>query len=130
MQWTSDGSRGFTSQDTTPWLPFSDTATTVASQVDEPDSMLTLYRNLLDLRRREPTLAIGGMTMLSSSEEHVLAYERQLDGDSMIIAINFTQKEQPIEFSREVRQILSTHAERSESFAQVTLRPNEAVVVR
>jgi glycosidase len=130
MQWTSDSGMGFTSQDTTPWLPFSDTATTVASQVDEPDSMLTLYRNLLGLRRREPTLAVGGITMLSSSKEHVLAYERELDGASMMIAINFTDLEQSFRFPREIRQTLSTHSERSGSFTEVALRPNEAVIVR
>jgi alpha-glucosidase len=130
MQWTSDDGMTFTGPGTTPWLPFSDTSTTVASQIDDSDSMLTLYRTLLDLRHREPALTLGSIRLLGAAEAQVLAYERAFDGTSILIAINFTGAEQLHEFPRDVRQILSTHKERSGLSSSIMLGPNEAVVVR
>jgi glycosidase len=130
MQWTSEDGMSFTRAGTTPWLPFSDTSTTVASQIDDPDSMLTLYRTLLDLRHREPALMAGSIRLLDTEEAPVLAYEREFDGTSILIAINFTGAEQLHEFPRRVRQTLSTDSERSGFFTSILLRPDEAVIVR
>jgi glycosidase len=128
MQWTSGDGMSFTTAGTAPWLPFSDPGTTVASQIDDPNSMLTLYRTLLELRHREPALAIGGLKMLDTSSDHVLTYERELDGTLITVAINFTDEEQPFESPREVRQLLSTHATRDGRVTRIVLAPNEAVV--
>ncbi len=72
MQWTSGDGMSFTTAGTAPWLPFSDAEANVASQIDNPDSMLTLYRTLLELRHREPALTIGSFKILETSSEHVL----------------------------------------------------------
>ena len=130
MQWTSEVGMSFTTAGTEPWLPFSDAMTTVSSQADDPDSMLTLYRTLLKHRHEEPALAIGSITMLDTNNDHVLAYEREFDGTSLLIAINFSGLEQPFVFHRDVHQILSTHLNRIGSFGSVTLEPDEAIIVR
>jgi alpha-glucosidase len=61
-----------------PWLPqpaaWRDY--TAAAQSDDPDSMLTLYRQALRLRRSEAALGDGGMRWLELGSEGVLAFAR------------------------------------------------------
>src|ERR1043165_273369 len=60
MQWDTSANAGFTDGD--PWLPLSSDhrEVNVNAQHANPRSMLSLYRALIALRRREPALAGGG----------------------------------------------------------------------
>ena len=60
MQWNAAPQRRLQRRHE-PWLPLADdfAAVNVAAQRDDPTSMLTLYRALIELRRREPALAVG-----------------------------------------------------------------------
>ena len=130
MQWTVDGGMGFTTPGSRPWLPFADPGTSVASQLDEPESTLSLYRELLTLRRTTPELMLGDVTMIDSTNDNVLVYERTLSGSSTYVAVNFTDEEQDVEFPTEIRQALSSVRERSGGFSSVTLLANEAIIAR
>jgi alpha-glucosidase len=90
MQWDVDGS--FTSA-SEPWLPFADDhdRVNVAAQRDDPDSLLSLYRRLLALRRSEPDLVTGAYRTLST-EDGVLHFAR---GDSVAVAINLSDEPAP-----------------------------------
>ncbi|MEO8625240.1 MAG: alpha-amylase family glycosyl hydrolase [Candidatus Limnocylindrales bacterium] len=58
MRWDSSALAGFTTS--TPWLPLDQPiGTDVADQREDPASMLTLVRALLELRRAEPALSVG-----------------------------------------------------------------------
>ncbi|NUT32273.1 MAG: DUF3459 domain-containing protein, partial [Hamadaea sp.] len=60
-----------------PWLPQPDAwaGLTVEAQAAHPDSMLTLYRRALAVRRAEPGLGDGPMTWRDSADD-VLAFTR------------------------------------------------------
>jgi glycosidase len=130
MQWNTYRGMGFTSPGTRPWLPFSDTVRSVEAQIDDADSSLSLYRALLALRRETPALSIGDTAMLDPDNECVLAYSRHLGSSAIFVAINFTDEAQTFEFPQEVRQILSTHTDRSGPFTHTTLSADEALVAR
>jgi alpha-glucosidase len=69
MQWSPDG--GFS--DGTPWLPLVDPETrNVADQREDPESLLSLYRELIALR---PELG-PGFELLPDRGDDVLAYRR------------------------------------------------------
>jgi glycosidase len=84
MQWDPTPTGGFSDGD--PWLPLTDPAErNVADQRDDPDSLLTLYRDLIALRSR-----LGdGFELLPDAADGVLAYRR---GDHLV-AINLTGEE-------------------------------------
>jgi alpha-glucosidase len=111
MQWTPEG--GFT--DGHPWLPIVDPRDlNVEQQRDDPGSLLTLYRELLDVRRAlrgaiEPIAAAGG----------VLAYRR---GDHLI-AINITAEEREAPPHGDV--VLATH-----DTSARTLPPHAGIVAK
>jgi glycosidase len=80
MQWDASPGGGFS--DGTPWLPLIDPAErSVAGQRDDPGSLLTLYRELIDIRRK-----LGPGFELIDSPDGMLAFRR---GDHAT-AINFT----------------------------------------
>ena len=56
-------------------------------QQGEPRSMLALYRALLELRRREPALAVGGYAPVAV-EGPLLAYRRWQDERRFLIVLN------------------------------------------
>jgi alpha-glucosidase len=130
MQWTADPGMGFTSPDVTPWLPFADSGTSVAGQVNDPTSTLSLYRSLLELRRATPALTTGSMTMLTANQDHVLSFSRILGDEAVHVAINFADTPQPCTFPGAVTQVLGTSDIRTDAFSHVVLEPDEAIVVR
>ena len=130
IPWTGAASGGFTAG--RPWLPLGpDHATVnVAAQVGDRQSMLTLYRALLRLRRAEPALCLGSYRLVAATDR-VLAFERRLSGSGLLIGLNMSGE--PAELSVPTgAMLLSTHLDKAEEPVQavVPLRPNEGCIVR
>ena len=69
MQWTGEPGAGFTEPGVEPWLPFGDfAACNVADQRHDPDSMLSLTRDLIGLRDAMPELRDGAYRTLPAPE--------------------------------------------------------------
>jgi alpha-glucosidase len=99
MQWKDRPGGGFTDPGVEPWLPLGDTAAhNVEDQRDVPDSMLTLTRDLIALRRSTPALRSGAYRTLDSpagtwvwarGDRHVVAANLS-DGDAVVDGITGT----------------------------------------
>ncbi|MCC6736830.1 MAG: DUF3459 domain-containing protein, partial [Bauldia sp.] len=72
-----------------PWLPLADGWQTrnVATEMDQPRSLLRFYRALIAFRRATPALTIGTFRMVPA-EGNVLAYDRAAAGDTLRIVLN------------------------------------------
>ncbi|HVG26830.1 MAG TPA: alpha-amylase family glycosyl hydrolase, partial [Acidobacteriaceae bacterium] len=77
MLWVNAPHAGFTAPEATPWLPLESDWGTKNAEVQRRDrkSMLTLYRQLLALRRQHDTLHAGAVTEVRA-EGTVLRYRR------------------------------------------------------
>ena len=130
MQWDARANAGFTTA-TRPWLPLSHDwpARNVAVERGEPGSMLNLYRALIALRRKHRALSIGTLRMLAASEG-LVAYERELGGERLTIALNLTADAIALPASVRGEVLLSTYLDRSGALSAQTLRPNEGVVLK
>ncbi len=86
MQWNGDPGGGFTDAD--PWLPLAvdHDRRNVALQRDDPQSMLSLYRRLIELRREEAALSIGAYTPVPATGD-VLAYIRSHESRSVLVVL-------------------------------------------
>lgn len=96
MPWDGSPNAGFTSGE--PWLPLNSDWTTrnVAVETGEPGSMLSIYRDLLRLRRAHRALSVGDVRLLSA-HGHVLAYERTKGSQRIVIGLNLSDREQPFD---------------------------------
>jgi alpha-glucosidase len=89
MQWRDAPGGGFTDPEVRPWLPFGDVhAFNVEAQRADPDSVLTLARALIALRRQEADLRTGSYRA-RPAPEGVWAWNR---GDRHFVALNMTDE--------------------------------------
>jgi hypothetical protein len=86
MQWSDGPGGGFTDADR-PWLPLGDVAAAnVAAQRDDPDSVMTLCRDVIAYRCRHPDFVVGEYRSLPAPEG-VWAFGR---GDSHVVVLNMS----------------------------------------
>ena len=92
MPWQPGPTGGFTTG--RPWLPLPRDVDerNVAHQAPDPDSVLSLYRRLIRLRRETPPLSRGTQELIDVGDPDVLAYRRDADGRSAIVALNFASR--------------------------------------
>jgi alpha-glucosidase len=134
MQWSATENTGFSIAP--PWLPFADDISNVnvEAEMREPHSMLNLYRRLIELRRREPALAIGQYTAVPSAGD-VLAYRRQHDDSRRyLVALNLAGENttfHSLGIPHPSTIELSTHLDREKELITDTieLRANEGVII-
>ncbi len=110
MPWDGGAGAGFTGGEA--WLPVPAQAAThnVEAQEGDPRSMLSLTRALLRLRRARPALALGDVILLPS-EGNVLAYERRLGEERLLVALNLSSSEasfRPPEWTHFMQPLLVT----------------------
>jgi alpha-glucosidase len=90
MQWQAGPGAGFTSG--RPWLPIAPDSEriNVAAEAASPSSMLSYYRALIALRRREPALRDGVERLIDTGNASVLSWMREQGGRRFVVACNFT----------------------------------------
>lgn len=132
MQWDAVPGAGFSTG--RPWLPIPASADTVnvTTERGQSRSLLNLYRDLIRLRRRHPALRRGTYTQLPGDGE-VLAYQREHDGDRLLVALNFGDHPVTVDLltGAGARVVLSSDPERETGSIseEVTLTANEAVII-
>lgn len=95
MQWDRTSSAGFSPEGSkAPWLPVGDDAgdVNVENELAQPGSLLNLYRRLLRLRQDSPALRLGSFLSHPASTDDLLVYRRESDGETMTIALNFSER--------------------------------------
>ncbi|UVO51750.1 alpha-amylase family glycosyl hydrolase [Sphingomonas sp. SUN019] len=123
MPWDASANAGFSTGE--PWLPLGDDWPTrnFAAQDADPCSILSLYRNLLALRRATPALAVGGFALVDAPDG-VLAYQRVHEGEPLLILLNLTSNNVTVDWRG--TPLLSTLDGDPEPGM---LYPNEGVIV-
>ena len=135
MHWSAEGNAGFTSG--TPWLKLNPNHTdiNVASQEQNPRSILNFYRKMITIRQTYPALVYGSFEVIALEDPHVFAYYRIDEEYKLLVILNFSTQEQvfdldqPIDPERLVR-IVSNYRDSREPGpnGQMALHPWEAVL--
>jgi alpha-amylase len=76
----------------TPWQPLSDdpATTNVAAGSADSSSLLSTYRDLIDLRTANPALSHGDWTSVDARDRAVVAYLRQADDETVLVIANLS----------------------------------------
>ena len=133
MQWDAAANAGFTTGN--PWLPISESYRTVnvEAEREDPESMLSLYRALIDLRQSQPALMVGSYQGLPA-EGDLIAFTRTAGDDRFLVVLNLGSQEALFPLRKEMSGecVLSTHLDREGEATgdALELRPDEGVIVR
>ncbi|MEN6424735.1 MAG: alpha-amylase family glycosyl hydrolase [Phycisphaerales bacterium] len=135
MQWTGGPGAGFTTGE--PWLPVAADAGRVNVEVQREDtgSMLAFYRRLLELRRAEPALKIGGYVP-AGQRANLFAFLRELGDKCFLIAANLGSTRARLAIPRHLdvtgEVVLATDPQRvGRTISQyINLGPNEGLIAR
>jgi alpha-glucosidase len=126
MPWSDAPNAGFCPPDVEPWLPLGDDAS-VEVQRRDPQSMLSLYRALLALRRATPALTDGAYRTVFAGEAS-FAYLRE----DVLVALNLSAEPQAVPLGPLAGRVrLSSHLDGREDDVrgEVRLRAAEGVIV-
>ncbi|HET7478582.1 MAG TPA: alpha-amylase family glycosyl hydrolase [Rubrobacteraceae bacterium] len=133
MQWDGSANAGFCPEDVTPWLPVAEDyeQANVATEREDPVSMLSLHRRLLALRRAEPALSAGSYEPVEADGD-LLAYVREREGRRFLVALNLGHEPRSFEHPEiRGRVALTTRLDRAgeEADGALKLRGDEGVIV-
>jgi len=99
MQWEDSKNAGFSTAGST-WLPVAADSSTknVKAEENDPDSILNWYKQLIAMRKKDPTLRDGKMIMLDETNPSVLSYVREgvAGQPAIIVAVNCTATTQTV----------------------------------
>jgi glycosidase len=132
MQWAPGPGAGFTTPGVTPWLPLGDRSDTVNvdHELDEPGSVLNMYRRLLAIRRWSPALRRGSFKTDPASDEQTLAYRRETDDEGLTVVINFADVPNQVVVEHGFVVFSTLHPNREvEVTGSISLEPHEGVIL-
>ena len=97
MQWDGSKNAGFSKQ--RPWLRVNGNHTNginVASQENDPNSVLNHFRKMVHIRKQHLGLIYGSYRLLQQNNEDIYAYTRTLDRERYLVILGFTDKKSTI----------------------------------
>ncbi len=133
MQWNDTPNAGFTTG--IPWLPIPVSYKThnVATELQDPNSILVFYQRLLKLRRQSPVLLDGEYIALNQDDLNVMSYLRRYNGAGVLVVLNMSAIAQTVNFdlasqgfsSSEAKTLLTTisHLQKKATVSRMTLAP-------
>jgi trehalose-6-phosphate hydrolase len=136
MHWNAEPNAGFSAGE--PWIsvPANAAQINVATQLDDPDSVLHHYRQLIALRRREALISDGVYRQLLPEHSQIWAYVREGKGERLLVLNNFYGTACEVELPEEVINdamsqslVISNYPDCPPRNRQVSLRPYESFVL-
>jgi oligo-1,6-glucosidase len=124
FQWSAGMNAGFTAGK--PWLGINHNYERInmASQADDPNSILNFYRSMITLRNGSDILKHGSFRELEIGK-YLFVYRREYEGESLTVALNFSRRPQKAQYGGEV--VLSSYGRAA---YDGILQPYEAVILK
>ncbi len=90
MQWNSELNGGFSTGQ--PWLALNPNYVAINAdhQQSDPGSILSFYKQLIQLRKSDPTLIYGNCDLLLKDDPQIYAYSRKLDNEEFLVIVNMS----------------------------------------
>jgi alpha-glucosidase len=133
MQWDATPHAGFSEAE--PWLPLADDFVheNVVNLDADAQSILSLYKALIRLRKETPALVSGSYVPIAADGD-LLLYRRESDDGAIVVALNLGAEPVSITAERiglDGEILLSTHMDRDREgiHGPLDLRGNEGVVI-
>ncbi|GEK89585.1 glucan 1,6-alpha-glucosidase [Alkalibacterium putridalgicola] len=132
MHWDDSEQAGFTTG--TPWLPVQSNYKhiNVKESLDSEDSIFSMYKKLIQLRKDNPLVVWGDYELLLPDHPSIFAYTRSYQGNTWLVAANVSGQEERLELDEDRRVgkvIVSNYGKEEIDLEMAVLQPFEATVV-
>ena len=117
---------GFTSG--TPWIKVNPNYKEInaKSQVNDPDSIFSCYRKLVQFRKEYPVFVDGRFQLLLEDDENIFAYERKTEDQKLLVICNFYGETVEMPLSEKINDMKLLLGNYKEIKDTTILRPYEA----
>ncbi len=109
MQWNSSVNAGFSSAQKT-WLPVHTnfTEVNVEKEMSNENSLLKVVQQVLKIRKEMPAIYSGTLELIRTGElpSNVLAFKRKLEGEEILVVLNFSNAEKEISLTEKFSNVL------------------------
>ena len=129
IQWSGEAHAGFS--ETTPWIQVHPDfpSINVEEQSKDPDSILSFYKSLIQFRKAHPIWAYGSLSRIASGNPSILAYERNWEGETRRVIMNFSSQAQQHNLEGPGWEVQLNTYSQSSTELPAELRPWEGLVL-
>ena len=116
-----------------PWLPAHPNfkKRNVAAQQKDENSFLNFTKKLIALRKENQTLRSGDFLPLSDLPKDVMAYLRKSDDVTILVALNFSAKEQKLSLPQDSWAIFFSETRKDDTKGkEILLSPHEILLLK
>ena len=130
MQWTAERNAGFS--EGTPWLGVNPDYKDVNAEkeLDDPDSVLSFYRELIHLRRDSECIRRGDLSFQLEDDPYLFVFSRTLGDESYIVIANFSDARRHCHADVPSCDVIMSNYGRASASSDMDLEPYEAVIVK
>ena len=130
MQWSAERNAGFS--EGTPWLgvnpDYKDV--NVEKELDDPDSVLSFYRELIHLRRDSECIRRGDLSFQLEDDPYLFVFSRTLGNESYMVIANFSDSRRHCHADVPSCDVIMSNYGRASASSDMDLEPYEAVIVK
>lgn len=129
MQWDGSKHAGFTTG--TPWLKVGQSYPEINVEKEKSGKIFRFYQELIALRKNLPLIAEGDYQAAFQDSDKVYAFERQLDGQKLLVLNNFFSQEATIQLPADYQtgQVLISNYDGVELAEHLVLKPYQTLAI-
>jgi oligo-1,6-glucosidase len=131
MQWDASKNAGFTTGDN-PWLKVNPNYLDInaANETADSGSIFHYYKNLISIRKNNPSLIFGSFKDVDPGDSSVYAFNRSIGKEQWLIILNMTGKMITYKTGRSGTLILSNYPLVNDNNPSFLLQPYEARIYK
>ncbi|MDO4814291.1 MAG: alpha,alpha-phosphotrehalase [Gemella sp.] len=129
MQWDNSANAGFTTA--RPWLKPTETYPEINVAKSQKGRIFKFYQELIKLRKEKDIISHGSYKSKFEESTSIYAFEREHEGQRLLVLNNFFDKETTLEIDEEFAngELLLSNYEDSIVEKTITLRPYESLAI-
>ncbi|MGT2907561.1 alpha,alpha-phosphotrehalase [Streptococcus dentiloxodontae] len=129
MQWDDSINAGFSSGK--PWLKAAKSYQTINVKMEKNGFIFPFYQKLIELRKTLPIISEGSYRAAYTDSQSVYAFERELDGQKLLVLNNFFKDETEVEIPADYQlgQILISNYSDTQLKDKIILRPYQTLAI-
>lgn len=132
MQWNDQPNGGFS--DHQPWISSNPNARyiNVANEVEQPDSVLNFYRQLIHLRLKDPILLNGQYQLIETHDHQSFVYQREENHVGYLVITNLSDQPATVTIPDRYqnRQLVLTNTTEKQQSSTMALKPWSAYLYK